>query len=140
MHAPLFEIQDIGNIEGQLAYFSHSINTYDKDEDIYNFLTQIFEGFVICPKRHLGKLSNPKDYAIIARNTDCIFVSPLDYNNKIISTGCYSEVKAALENNIQVFLINKIENAFVLKKVLDVVRATTCPPFHYSCILSDQVV
>lgn len=112
-------------IQGQLAYFSHSLKHYntESEEIAYNYLRQLFEGFVLCLRQHLCKLSNPKDYARIARATDCVFGIPIEHGTNIISTGCFSEVSAALKNGKKVFLVDKIGEHFILEKVIDVMKA-----------------
>lgn len=125
-------------IKGRLAYFSHSIKHYDTEEErnLYVYLNQIFEGFIICPRQHLGELSNPKDYARIARNTDCVFVMPVTSGSNQISTGCFSEIVAALKNNKQVFFAVQFDESFTLKKVTDVVQSNGGKPIRYTCVLS----
>jgi hypothetical protein len=64
-------------IKGEYAYYSHSVMIFDSIDESsqYNFIKDNFEGFVLCPNRHIGKLSKFSDYFKIAKKADCLFVS-----------------------------------------------------------------
>lgn len=82
---------------GDMAYFSHSKSLYNTEHEmlVYDFIKKHFKGNIICPNKHLGELSEKKDYAKIASRADVLFVWSESFCGEL-TRGCYKEVKAYL--------------------------------------------
>jgi hypothetical protein len=107
-------------LEGS-AYFSHSIVTYNSEDErkVYDYLTNSFDGKIICPNKDLGILGDKDDYAKIASRADVVFVW-CGNNNQIISRGCYAEVVEALQRKRQVYYVVLEKDTIKLKEVVHV--------------------
>ena len=121
-----------------LAYFSHSILSYnsDKEKQEFNFLKTIIDGHIICPNHHIGKLENTDTYQNIIKKVDCVFVSETD---GFVGKGSYRECATAIENNIPVFVIRNINNKLELLRVTELIQVSEYNLFDYGQLMSEKI-
>ena len=100
----------------KLGYFSHSIlkNDSDAEKKEYEFIRNSFNGFTICPNKHMGKIGDMSNYLDIVSKADVVFTSEL---NGFVGIGVYTECKHALEIGTPVFVVQEHDEGFRLFKL-----------------------
>jgi len=100
--------------EFNLAYYAHSMEIYNSDREAfeYDFISENFNGFVICPNNHLGEKGDIKPYLDIVKKTQTLFVS--EYQG-YVGLGVYQEIQIAIKNKIPIYVIYHVPMDVVLK-------------------------
>lgn len=88
----------------QLGYYAHSMAIYNSDLEKfeYDYLSDVFDGLVICPNKHVGERRAIQPYLDIVERVDVLFVS--EYKG-YVGSGVYQEIQTALTHNIKIQVI-----------------------------------
>jgi hypothetical protein len=86
-----------------LGYFSHPVSIFNTDEEseISEYLSQMFNGHIICPNMHFREQQFQPLFNIIEKS-DVLFVRE---HRAAVGTGSYAEIVTAIKNNIPVYII-----------------------------------
>lgn len=80
----------------KLGYYTHNIlkNNTKEEEQEYEYIRSCFNGFTLCPNKHLGYIGSMSNYLDSVSKADVVFTSEL---NGFVGIGVYKECKHALE-------------------------------------------
>lgn len=102
-----------------LGYYSHSTKIFNTLKEVkeYDFISKLYNCFVIAPNIHLvfKKMSVYNQYQQLIDTVDFMVVSA---HNGTIGRNSYYEIRQALERKIPVFEIYPVGIGFKLRKVV----------------------
>lgn len=118
-----------------LGYYSHSKGIYDtaNEKAEHDYLKSIFNGYIICPNKHLGSLKSANHYLEIVEKVNYLFVSEL---NGTIGKGSFEECTIALIRNVPIFVIKKKGTIIWIEEVTEVIKTSNHNLFEYGILTS----
>jgi hypothetical protein len=95
----------------QLGYFAHSMEKYNtaQEQQEYDFIVKHFNGFVICPNKHIGERGSIEPYLGIVAKVDVVFVSEFE---GCVGRGVYEECICSMKNKIPVYVLKEKKKTF----------------------------
>ncbi len=108
----------------KLGYFSHNTkkNNTEAEQKEYAYIHSSFNGFTICPNKHMGQIGDMPNYLDIISKVDVVFTSEL---NGFVGLGVYNECKHALEIGTPVFVVQEYEAGFRLFELKSLKRTNS---------------
>jgi hypothetical protein len=114
----------------QLGYFSHSIEKFNKAQEQleYDFIDRHFNGFVICPNKHIGARGSMKPYLDILAKVDVVFVSEFE---GFVGRGVYQECFCSMEMKLPVYVLKEKKNTFYFEVLtsIEIIDKTNCKKY-----------